>query len=103
MCEQGCSSLSVDESGRILDRLSGMERIFLLSLVLQALNKAGKESTRKCSFSHNVMLWVVLAMELFTLLAFRQVFKVSRTLRMEEESPSRSSLCMARQRLEANR
>jgi Insertion element 4 transposase N-terminal len=99
MNDQGCSRLPVDESGRILDRLAGMEKIILPSLVLQALNKARKESTRKCSLTHNVMLWLVLAMGLFTDLPIRQVFKISRRLRMGEESPSRSSLCMARQRL----
>jgi hypothetical protein len=45
------------------------------------------------------MIWVVLAMGLFTEMPIRQVFKVSRRLRMGEVSPARSSLCMARQRL----
>jgi Transposase DDE domain/Insertion element 4 transposase N-terminal len=45
------------------------------------------------------MLWVVLAMGLFTDLPIRQVFKHARRLRRGEDSPHRSSLCVARQRL----
>ncbi len=99
MYEQGCSRLSSDDSGRILDRLAGMEKIIVPELAAQALANSGKQSTRKCSLTNEIMLWVVLAMGLFTELPIRQVFKVSRRLRMGEESPARSSLCMARQRL----
>jgi len=45
------------------------------------------------------MIWVVIAMGLFTEMPIRQVFKAARKLRKGEESPARSSLCMARQRL----
>jgi hypothetical protein len=99
MCEQGCSRLSPDDSGRILDRLAGMEKIIPTELVIQALANTKKKITRKCSLTNEVMLWVVLAMGLFTELPIRRVFKVSRRLRMGEESPARSSLCMARKRL----
>lgn len=99
MCGHGCSRLSADDSGRILDRLAGMEKIILPELAAQALANAGKQSRRKCSLTNEVMLWVVLAMGLFTELPIRQVFKVSRRLRKGEEPPARSSLCMARQRL----
>ena len=44
-------------------------------------------------------MWVVLAMGLLTDLPIRQVFKAARRLRKGEESPHRSSLCVARQRL----
>lgn len=99
MCVQGSSRLSPDESGRILDRLAGMEKIILPELVMQALANSEKVNTRECDLTHEVMLWVVLAMGLLTDLPIRQVFKASRKLRMGEESPARSSLCMARQRL----
>lgn len=99
MSEHGCSSFTADESGRILDRLAGMEKIISPELCMQALAKFGKQSTHKCKLTNEVMLWVVLAMGLFTELPIRQVFKVSRRLRQGEESPARSSLCMARQRL----
>jgi hypothetical protein len=45
------------------------------------------------------MLWVVLAMGIFTNVPIRQVFKRTRFVRMGEETPCRSSLCHARQRL----
>lgn len=99
MCVQGSSRLSPDETGRILDRLAGMEKIILPELVMQALANSKKVNPRECDLTHDVMLWVVLAMGLFTDLPIRQVFKVSRKLREGEETPARSSLCMARQRL----
>ena len=99
MVEHGCSRLTADESGRILDRLAGMEKCILPELVTQALASAGKQSTRKCTLTNEVMIWVVLAMGLFTEMPIRQVFKAARRLRKGEESPARSSLCMARQRL----
>jgi hypothetical protein len=49
--------------------------------------------------THEVILWVVLAMGLFTELPIRQVFKHARRLRKGEASPHRSSLCVARKRL----
>ena len=49
--------------------------------------------------THEVVCWVVLAMGLLTELPIRQVFKHARRLRFGEESPHRSSLCVARQRL----
>ena len=81
MVEQGCSRFSVDESGRILDRLAGLEKIILPGLVRRALAATGKQSTRRCSLTNEIMIWVVLAMGLFTEMPIRQVFKVSRRLR----------------------
>src|SRR3954451_18291817 len=45
------------------------------------------------------MSWVVLAMGILTDLPIRQVFKHARRLRIGEETPDRSSLCVARRRL----
>jgi hypothetical protein len=45
------------------------------------------------------MMWVVLAMGIFTNLPIRQVFKQARRLRVAEATPCRSALCVARQRL----
>ncbi len=45
------------------------------------------------------MLWVVVAMGLFTNVPIRQVFKQCRRGRSGERTPGRSSLCEARQRL----
>jgi len=99
MAEQGCSPLSADEHGRILDRLSGLEKVIAPELVTQALAATGKQSTRIMKLTNEIMIWVVLAMGLFTEMPIRQVFKVSRRLRKGEFSPARSSLCVARQRL----
>ncbi len=99
MDEQGCSNLSADSNGRILDRIAGLEKVIAAELVKQALAQTGKQSRRLCTLSNEVMIWVVLAMGLFTELPIRQVFKACRRLRSREVSPARSSLCMARQRL----
>jgi hypothetical protein len=99
MVGQGCSPLSADEHGRILDRLAGLEKVIAPELVTQALATTGKQSRRKLTLTNEIMIWVVLAMGLFTEMPIRQVFKASRRLRKGEESPARSSLCVARQRL----
>jgi hypothetical protein len=99
MDEQGRSGLPADINGRILDRLAGIEKIIAPELIRKAIAAAGKRNNQGCKLTHEVMMWVVLAMGLFTELPIRQVFKVCRRLRHGEDSPARSSLCMARQRL----
>ena len=99
MNEQGRSELSADINGRILDRLAGVEKIITPEQIRTSINGAGKRNNQGCKLTHEVMMWVVLAMGLFTELPIRQVFKTCRRLRRGEDSPARSSLCMARQRL----
>jgi hypothetical protein len=96
---QGQCSLPVDDAGRILDRLAGLEQVIRPEDIQQALDATGRVNSRKCMLTHEVILWVVLAMGLFTDLPIRQVFKQARRLRKDEESPHRSSLCVARKRL----
>src|SRR4029077_14999697 len=96
---QGRCSLPADESGRVLDRLAGLEQIIRPEDVQQALDATGRVNSRKCTLTHEVILWVMLAMGLFTDLPIRQVFKYAQRLRKGEESPHRSSLCVARKRL----
>jgi Insertion element 4 transposase N-terminal/Transposase DDE domain len=96
---QGGCSLPADDAGRVVDRLAGLEKIIRPEHVQQALDTTGRVNSRKCTLTHEVILWVVLAMGLFTDLPIRQVFKHARRLRKGEESPHRSSLCVARQRL----
>jgi len=96
---QGCSHLSADVHGRILDRIAGLEKIIAPELVEQALAQTGKQTKRVCTLTNEIMIWVVLAMGLLTELPIRQVFKACRRLRRGEASPARSSLCVARQRL----
>jgi hypothetical protein len=99
MTRQGCCVLPPDESGRILDRLAGLEKIITPALVRQVLLRTKRVNSRACKLTHEVMMWVVLAMGILTDLPIRQVFKFARRLRVGEDSPHRSSLCVARQRL----
>ena len=96
---QGHCTLPADDAGRILDRLAGLEQVIPAEAVRQALQATGRTNQRRCQLTHEVVCWVVLAMGLLTELPIRQVFKHARRLRVGEESPHRSSLCVARQRL----
>src|SRR5512135_3568280 len=96
---RGQCILPTDDTGRILDRLAGLEQIIRLDDIRQALTATGRVSTRSCVLTFEVILWVVLAMGLLTDLPIRQVFKHARKLRVGAGSPGRSNLCMARRRL----
>lgn len=87
------------ESTRILDRIVGLEKMIPPQLIEQALLKVKSKNRRACKLSVEVMIWVVLAMGMFTELPIRQVYKACRRLRHGERTPTRSALCMARQRL----
>jgi len=91
--------LTPDDSGLVCDRLVGLQQIISSESIKQALLDTGKSNSRHCLLTHEVMLWVVLAMGIFTNLPIRQVFKRTRFAREKESSPCRSSLCHARQRL----
>ena len=95
----GHCTLPADDAGRILDRLAGLEQVIRPADIQHALTATGRVNSRRCRLTHEVVLWVVLAMGLLTDLPIRQVFKHARRLRRGEESPHRSSLCVARQRL----
>lgn len=99
MTLQGCCVLTPDESGRILDRLAGLEKIIKPEMVRQVLSETNRINPRACTLTHENMMWVVLAMGLFTTLPIRQVFKYARRLNPNEKTPHRSSLCVARRRL----
>jgi Insertion element 4 transposase N-terminal/Transposase DDE domain len=96
---RGQCTLPADDTGRILDRLAGLEQVIRPDDIQQALQATGRVSTRPCVLTFEITLWVVLAMGLLTDLPIRQVFKHARRLRAGEESPGRSNLCMARRRL----
>jgi len=98
MDEQGCSVVSVDVD-EVLDRLTGLQSVITSERIRQALEATGRLQQRACQLSHEVMLWVVVAMGLLTHLPIRQVFKHARRMRLGEKTPGRSSLCEARQRL----
>ena len=96
---RGHCRLTPDDTGRILDRLAGLEQVIPAEAVRQALQASGRINPRSCKLTHEVVCWVVLAMGLLTDLPIRQVFKHARRLRAGEETPDRSSLCVARRRL----
>lgn len=79
--------------------MAGLEQVISPEALSQALQATGRINPRDCTLTHEVVLWVVLAMGLLTDLPIRQVFKHARRLRKGEASPHRSSLCVARQRL----
>lgn len=87
------------ESGQVLDRLVGLKQVIATDVVRQCLSETGRHRQRSCGLSHEVMMWIVLAMGLFTEVPIRQVFKRSRFARAFEATPSRSALCQGRQRL----
>ena len=99
MSRQGRCVLPADEAGYILDRLAGLQQLIPPEAIPQALETTNRYNQRACKLTHEVMLWVVLAMGVLTDLPIRQVFKHARRLRAGEKSPQRSSLCEARKRL----
>ena len=100
---QGRCTLPADEAGRVCDRLAGLEKLIPNEAVFQALRVTGRINQRACKLTHEVILRVVLAMGVLTDLPIRQVFKHSRRLRVGEETPHRSSLCVARRRRASHR
>jgi hypothetical protein len=99
MKQQGRCVLPADETGRVLDRLAALEKVISPTDIQQALMDTGRVNPRACKLTHEVMMWVVLAMGIFTDLPIRQVFKQARRLRATADTPCRSALCVARQRL----
>jgi hypothetical protein len=77
MARQGRCVLPPDELGRILDRLAGLEKIITPALVRQVLLVTKCCNQRACMLTHEVLLWVVLAMGILTDLPIRQVFKIA--------------------------
>ena len=61
--------MPADDAGRILDRLAGLEEVIRPEDIQQSLVATGRVNSRKCLLTHEVVLWVVLAMGLFHRLA----------------------------------
>jgi hypothetical protein len=101
MVEQGRSTLPSGEDGRIVDRLAGLEKVICPWLIRQVLQDTGRKNGRACELTHEVMMWVILAMGILTHLPIRQVFRHARRLRPGGKCPARSSLCEGRRRLGA--
>src|SRR5262249_17676282 len=99
MTRQGSCVVSTQEAGDLLDRLEGLSKVIPPEIMKQALLDTGRGKQKACRLSHEVMLWIVLAMGVLTTLPIRQGFKPARRMRAGEKTPSRSNLCEARQRL----
>jgi hypothetical protein len=99
MSRQGCCVVSTQDAVNVLDRLEGLRKVIPPDIMEQALLETGRGKQKACRLSHQVMLWIVLAMGVLTHLPIRQVFKHARRMRSGEKTPSRSNLCEARQRL----
>jgi hypothetical protein len=93
------STLPEGHGGRILDKLLLLEQVIPRGDVLQVLQDTGCLDARRCTLTFEVTCWLVLAVGILTDLPIRQVFKACRRLYHDEDTPHRSSLCRARQRL----
>jgi hypothetical protein len=97
--EQRDSTLPEGHGDRVLDKLLLLEHVISRDEVLQVLHDTECFDARRCTLTFEVACWVVLAMGILTDLPIRQVFKAARRLYPHEDTPHRSSLCRARQRL----
>src|SRR5687768_3002754 len=85
--------------GLLLDRLLLLEKFIPPAEAEQVLRDCGCFDPRRCTLSFRVTLWLVVAMGVLTSLPMRAVFKASVSLHRLACAPTRSALCMARQRL----
>lgn len=88
--QQGCCTLPADDRGRVCDRLAGLEQVIDSQTIRQVLLETGRINPRACKLTHEVVLWVVLAMGIFTNMPIRQVFKRSRFARPGGKTPDRT-------------
>jgi hypothetical protein len=99
MTQQTPMVFEVDASEVVLDRLAGPHQLIAPQLVRQALLDTGRRDRSDCRLTHEITLWVVLAMGILTDVPLRSVFKRARRPRKGEPSPPRNSPCKARRRL----
>src|SRR5690242_2920682 len=82
-----------------LERLAGLQHFIGPDRLTQVLRDCGRRNRSHCRLTHEVMLWVVLAMGILTDLPLREVFRHATSQRPGRKLPCRSGLCQARQRL----
>lgn len=95
----GLPYIVTNEERELLDRLSGLALIIPQELIEQVLRESAPASSRTCRLNSEIMLWLVLAMGIFTTYPIRNVFRASQRFKDEDDIPSRSALCKARKRL----
>jgi hypothetical protein len=98
------STLPKGDADRVLDKLLLLEKVIPPGEVLQVLRDTGCLDSRRCTLSFEVVCWFVLAMGILPDLSLVNLFKACRRLPVFqdgtcEDTPHRSSLCKARQRL----
>ena len=98
---QGDYVVDADVFGR-LDRLAGLSHVISQEDIEQSLAEAGVIQRRKCPLSGSVLMWIVLAMGVFTDVPIREVFRLSQFYVRGKKLPSRSALCRGRKRLGPN-
>jgi Insertion element 4 transposase N-terminal/Transposase DDE domain len=79
--------------------LAGLQQVIGPQRLQQVLQGTGRRNRSHCRLTHEVMLWVVLAMGLLTDVPLREVFRQATRRRAGQKLPCRSALCQARQRL----
>jgi len=82
-----------------LERLAGLQQFIGPERLQQVLRACGRRNRGHCRLTHDVMLWVVLAMGVLTELPLREVFRHAARLGAGQRLPGRAALCRARRRL----
>lgn len=82
-----------------MDRLQGLQAIIPQKLIDQVLFEMGKINTRRCTLTFSNLVWLVLAIALFTDKPLRGVYRCCKAFQQMRQCPSRSALCQGRKRL----
>ena len=82
-----------------LDRRAGLQQFIGTGRLQQVLDDTGRRNRSHCQRTHEVMLWVVLAMGILTDLPIREVLRHAARLPTGRRLPGRAGLCRARRRL----
>lgn len=98
---QGCDKpLRTGTLGPVdLDRLAGLQQFIGNDRLQQALDDTGRHNRSHCRLTHEVMLWLVVAMGLLTDLPLREVYRHAARLPAGQRLPGRAGLCRARRKL----
>jgi Insertion element 4 transposase N-terminal/Transposase DDE domain len=99
MARQGLSSGPLALGPVDLERLAGLQHFIGADRLRQVLRDCSRRNRSHCRLTHEVMLWVLLAMGILTDLPLREVFRHATPRRRGQKLPCRSGLCQARQRL----
>jgi Insertion element 4 transposase N-terminal/Transposase DDE domain len=82
-----------------LERLDALQQFIGTELPQQVLHEVGRVNRSHCWLTHEIMLWLIVAMALFADLPLREVFRHTVRLPPRTSLPGRAALCRARRRL----